>query len=336
MRAFRTLAATVVAVALLGTACSPGGSDDPDSIRIGVLPGSTQQLPELIATSQGLFKKAGLTVKTVNMKSGPEGVTLLMAGEVDLVATPPGAVLPMSERVTIVAGQQRNLGMELVRRKGFKDSETKKPFPEVMKELAGAKIGIPAMGGYGQVLLEEMYAQSGESPGKANFVAVGTGQTQISALSTGQVDLTFSNPIAAATLKERDKGETLVLSRDVPKINNFPEMVYATKRGASGNTKKAIATYLGAVEEAMDWSKNPANTKALAAEMTEGFGIKDPSVATAVAEAFSPSGGNQVGQYGLDVDRAGFDSLVAFMVENKLLKKSVGYDKAVGLIKPTP
>ncbi|MGW4202397.1 ABC transporter substrate-binding protein [Streptomyces sp. NPDC004726] len=337
MKAIRSWAgAAAAATLLLTTACSSdsGSSDGRTTIRVATLPGSTQAIPEIIAKSQGMFKKAGLEVETVNIKSGPEATTLLIAGDVDITPTVTSTVLPAIDRVEIVAGQTKNIGSELVRRKGYEDAAAEKPYPQNLAGMAGAKVGVAAIGGYFQILTEQMYREAGVDPAKVRFIGVGGGQTQMGALSSGQVDVTIANPIVTTTLVNSGKAELLVRTRDVPSIKDFPEAVYVTKRGLSDEKRADLAKYLGAIEEAIAWSKDPANQQAFAADVAKAFGFKDKDTAKIVSQIFAPDQGNQIGQFGLGIEKSGFDALSAFMLENKLIKKPVTYEQAVKTITP--
>jgi NitT/TauT family transport system substrate-binding protein len=338
MKAIRSwVGAAAAATLLLTTACgsdSDTASGGETTIRVATLPGSTQAIPEIIAASQGMFKKAGLKVETVNIKSGPEATTLLIAGDVDITPTVTSTVLPAIDRVEIVAGQAKNIGSELVRRKGYQDAAAEKPYPQNLAGMAGAKVGVAAIGGYFQILTEQMYREAGVDPGKVKFIGVGGGQTQMGALSSGQVDLSISNPIVSTSLINSGKGELLVRSRDVPSIKDFPEAVYVTKRGASDEKRADLAKYLGAIEEAIEWSKDPANQEAFSADVAKAFGFKDKDTAKIVSQIFAPDQGDQISQFGLGIEKSDFDALSAFMLGNKLIKKPVTYEQAVKPVTP--
>ena len=67
----RPFVGTVIAAALLLSACGGGGRPNDGSVAIGVYPASALSLPVYVAVQQGMFDKEGLHVELIDGKNGP-------------------------------------------------------------------------------------------------------------------------------------------------------------------------------------------------------------------------------------------------------------------------
>ena len=94
----RPFVGTVIAAALLLSACGGGGRPNDGSVAIGVYPASALSLPVYVAVQQGMFDKEGLHVELIDGKNGPELISGLIGGTTDLAVGAPGTVVPAIEQ----------------------------------------------------------------------------------------------------------------------------------------------------------------------------------------------------------------------------------------------
>ena len=160
----RRLAGVVAAVAIavaatgIGTAGaqSSGKSSAPVNVRLGYFPNVTHA-PALVGVDQGLFQKAlgTNTLETKTFNAGPEEVTALLAGALDIGYIGPNPSVNAyaqsnGEAVRVVSGAASG-GANLV----------VKPEITKAKDLVGKKVASPQLGGTQDIALRTWLKEQG-------------------------------------------------------------------------------------------------------------------------------------------------------------------------------
>ncbi|KRF10392.1 ABC transporter substrate-binding protein [Nocardioides sp. Soil796] len=320
--------AAVLTVATL-SACSGSGGED--TVRIGYIAGATASIPDIIAEEKGFFADHDVEVKMVNTNNGPSLVTLLLSGGVDVTWAPTSVALAATDKVSVAAGNVRNYGFEFLQRKGYDDESAAKGYPENVASLKGAKIGVSATGSYAQEIATHILKEAGVDEDDVTFIGVGVEGTALGALKSKQIDVLMAGTITSAKGETEGIGTTLVSTLDVPELAGLPESIYAVKRDADDKTLDKAGRYLAAIKDAMDWAHDPANADELGDILVKSFKLEGDA-ADLVRKEWPATGDDLIGEYRLDFDEKGYDTLVDILVDGGLLKKPVSYDDAVNLI----
>jgi len=160
----RRLAGVVAAVAIavaatgIGTASaqSSGKSSAPVNVRLGYFPNVTHA-PALVGVDQGLFQKAlgTNTLETKTFNAGPEEVTALLAGALDIGYIGPNPsvnayVQSQGQAVRVVSGAASGGAYLVV-----------KPEITKAKDLVGKKVASPQLGGTQDIALRTWLKEQG-------------------------------------------------------------------------------------------------------------------------------------------------------------------------------
>lgn len=192
-KARTTVAMAVVAALLQGVASSVSAQACPkvSTVRIQEWTGDIINIVPWVAEAKGLFKKECLDVKFVPMVGGPLGIQAIVAGSIDFSNNPADNIIrPRSKGVDvrITSNMYTGAPMALVLRSGVEIPSMSRGYPAIMKDLAGKKIGVTALGGTMEALVRTAFEGAGMDPMSATFVAVGGVGTAVPALKAATVD----------------------------------------------------------------------------------------------------------------------------------------------------
>ncbi|KRF10393.1 ABC transporter substrate-binding protein [Nocardioides sp. Soil796] len=327
----KRVVALAAAVLLVPALASCSGDDD--SVKIGYIAGATVPIMDVVAEEKGFFEARDVDVEKVTAANGPSLVNLAVAGGLDVTWAPTSNVLAASSQVEVVSGALRSYAFEMIQRNGYDDAAFDKAYPENLKELSGARIGVSATGSYGQVIAEQMLREAGVDPGDVTFVGVGVEGTSLGALKSKQIDLLMAGPVTTAKAEVDDIATSLVGTRDIPRLAQLPEDMYVVKKGADDKTRDKASRYLAAIQDAITWSNDPANAKELGEILAKHFELEG-DLAALVAEQWAPTGGDLINEFRLSIDPKGYEAINKMLVDNGLLKAPVAYDDLVRQIEP--
>lgn len=209
MRAtLRRYALTLMAVGCVGsvTACGSGASSaDAGTVRFGAFR-TIGNTGVTTAELNGYFKDQGLKYEPIYSESVPATLQGVISGDIDIATSVPavyfGAIGNGSCVKTLMPMASNDYN--LVAQKSLK-IDASAGFPEVLKQLEGKVIGVPARGGGPETLLRTWLRQAGLNPDTAvSFVAVGVGGSAITAFTSRKVDAMLSTSANEPRLGEFD------------------------------------------------------------------------------------------------------------------------------------
>lgn len=178
---------SVVAAALLLAGCSGGNA--PEASEGGATHLTTAYLPlagfapYTIAESEGIWKKHGLTVETVNVQSPADGLSAVVAGKMNMAIVNVGAVgaaITQGLPIKIIAAGYWDLdsmGVYVA-----KDSPI-----QSLGDLAGKTVGLGATKNNFEAVTDDALSQAGVDPANVNFTLIPIGDTA-NTLKAGRVD----------------------------------------------------------------------------------------------------------------------------------------------------
>jgi NitT/TauT family transport system substrate-binding protein len=188
-----------------------------------------------VGADTGIYRKHGLNVETVYMRTGPLAVSALAAGDVQVVLTSSNAVLNIAagglDVVIIGTLFNRPEGDFMAR------PEIKKP-----EELKGKQIAIQSIGGGGWAnnMIAMDYLGLDSDRDNIRFIVFGDQPSRIQALETNRAQASWMGSTFSAPLKKKGYTVLLDLSRaPIPYV------------GASLVVRKSIAHQEAKTYEAM-------------------------------------------------------------------------------------
>ena len=175
----RPLAASaLLACAMMCAAPALAGAEDL-TVGMPTTPPNIVHTPVLIAQDLGLFKKEGVTVKTVALEGGIKVYRAMLAGNID-IGMVPGAVTISG----VSKGAQAKLF--LANTPKFEASMIVRDNIKTMADLKGKRIGIQQPGGFADINSHAVLRAAKIDPKEVNFVTIAT--DDVPALVANQVD----------------------------------------------------------------------------------------------------------------------------------------------------
>ena len=299
-----------------GTSVDSGPAADlePIVVRQACAPTATA-VPSALGEQNGLADEYNISFECVQVAQGPDTITALVAGELDLAGFTAANVFTVLDQ---------GLDLKIFRQStnvDFFDIIVSPDFPlpnegdgweGVMKDLQNARIGVVARGAAAEVLARGLYTQAGLDPDQATYIATGLPNTTLASLSNGEIDaaLTFEPGITLAV----DQGIAVqpfsIQDGTGPELFNWPGLFIAAAPDSIAENPELYQRYMDYNTAANEYATDPANFDEVVA-FAGDFLALDPDVATEVMT-------RSLAQIDVDgtVDPAGLDAQGTFYNES--------------------
>ena len=183
----------LAAIALF--AVSAGSAQAADHVRIAAFQSSGINFPIYVALSLKLFEKHGIEPELIYGK-GIQPTNMLLSSAVDFggIAVEHGiTVISKGQDLKLLVLNQTLPPFTLVVRNGVPTPNLNKPYPGMIVDLKGLKLGISTPGAGTDLTLRLILAEGGLDPQQdVRIVPVGEPSTQIAALKNGVIDGTMA------------------------------------------------------------------------------------------------------------------------------------------------
>jgi NitT/TauT family transport system substrate-binding protein len=263
-RALRTRLPMIATALTLVTALSScsllGGEDDPaesssggdkglekTTVSVSIMK-TTDLAPLHLAMQEGYFEDEGLTIKTVDAKSGGESTQKLVAGEVDIAyssytpffgAEDKGAAKALGGIKLVADASSAGPGSCVV--VALPNSSVKS-----VQDLAGKRVAVTATGTISDLLVNSTLKTNGVDYQSIQWVATPFPATA-DALKNGLVDAAFATePFIAAT--ERNAGAVPVFDTATGPTADMSTAGYASTGNFTKENPKTIAAFQRAMQ----------------------------------------------------------------------------------------
>jgi NitT/TauT family transport system substrate-binding protein len=274
-------------------------------------------MPLYIAIDAGYFAEKGIAVDLITMKGGPAAANALISGDVDVaisLAETPIKMREIGKDLRVLALLQDRNPCVLVVPAASKATK--------LADLKGKKIGVTATGSLTDLVARAYIRAQGLQDSDFELIGLGSGATVTTALERGQIDaaMTFTPFL---TKMESEK--------TVRVIYDFRKEVYpgqaALIRGSDlgGPLEPMLRNFAAALMKA---SKTLREDRPLVSKIARHyFPDMNPQLLDSmiVAETVDTPVFSRDGK----LSRADFDSLIEFLLKNKLINKQEKYDDIV-------
>lgn len=190
-----------------GSSDGGGGGKGP---KVKIMVGGIDKviyLPAMLAQRLGYFKDEGVNVELLSEPAGIDATTSLVAGNVQGVVGFYDHTLDLQTK-----GKQVESVVQLARTPGEVEIVSNKAAGslESPRDFAGKKLGVTGLGSSTDFLTKYLGVHAGVSTDKFTDVAVGAGQTFISALQQGSIDGGMTTDPTVAQILDKKLGKVLV------------------------------------------------------------------------------------------------------------------------------
>lgn len=168
-------------IAFAGIIAVPGLASAQQEITIGLptSPPNVVHMPVIVAQDLGLYKKYGITVKTVALPGGVHVFRGVLAGNID-VGLAPGTVSAV--------GRSKGASTKIISANlyKFEASMVVRDNVKTMADLKGKRVGINDPGGFADIISKSVLRTAKVDPKEVSFVSIAT--EDVPALVADQVD----------------------------------------------------------------------------------------------------------------------------------------------------
>ena len=235
-------------------------------LRVGVLK-IGGQANAWLAQEQGFFKKRGLDVDLVFIRSGSEGVAAIQGGSLDMIITIPGFA---------IIGNERGLGLVMVLQNQVAAATPPDSAALLvgadsgitsLTQLAGKLIGINALHAQEVVSAQAVLRKAGVPREQIKYIEVPYA-AMAEALKRGDVQAVVPVEPFVTTAVQRGIGKVAAWAYN-DAIPQQPTGAYFAKRAWAEANRAALARYREAIDEANAWLlSDPTRARAAVSQFT--------------------------------------------------------------------
>ncbi len=257
----------VLAVAALSVAggCGSGAGGENRPLRVQVFTGAYSSIPVHVAVEQDFFRGRGLKVELLPANSSSAAIAALIGGSMDIVESAPDLVMANIDKgidLKYLAGNESTNYVTLVVGNHVPLRRAELGYTQIMRGLAGRRIGVNAIGGTVYLAAVLMLEDAGMSAEDVYFVATGSAATTLSAWRAGAVDaqMTFA-PVPELLETLGVARRVLVLADDGPPALRYRGLYggWVTSGAFLERHPARAQAFIAALRDAIDWIREPAN-----------------------------------------------------------------------------
>ena len=258
IRRFRSVLATALLVLLLGP-CLVIAAELP-LVRIAHGAFNEKLAALWIAGEHGFYRKHGVNVEVINIRSGPQTMAAIASGDIQIAYTIPGTVLSAA-----AAGMDAVFFGGIVNRADGDFVVT--PSIARAEDLKGKKLGVQSIGGGVWSLAMLALEHLGLEPSRDKIMVLVLGDQPIltQAMATGKIDAAYLGYTFSTLLKE--KGFRVLLDIGKAPIA-YQGLALAARRSYVQQNGAIIDAVLRGTLEGVAFIQKPANRDAALKSLT--------------------------------------------------------------------
>jgi ABC-type nitrate/sulfonate/bicarbonate transport system substrate-binding protein len=272
---------------------APSSGTAPTVVKVACTP-SMGLVPQAYMMKSGLDVKNGIKLECINVTTAPQQGALLVAGGLDVTNLLPTNVYTfLDSGIPVVAFLpiQNGTSFDILVRKGFPLPDQGSGWQGVMRDLAKAKIGVPAIGAAGEDLAKGLFQQADVSTTSATYIATGAPATTIAALTNKSVDaaITFEPGISEAISQGvATQPFSLIGGTGPASMSGWGGLLYATTKSYAAAHPTTLKEFEAAYEAALSWMTNPSNHSQVV-QFAQTYLSVTPAVAESIVTHNLPS-----------------------------------------------
>ena len=181
-----------------------------------------------LGAEQGLYRKHGVNIEVINIRSGPQTMAALVSGDIQVAYTIPGSVVSAATSgldVAFFAGIVNKADGDFIAVPSVRSAE----------DLKGKRIGVQSIGGGVWSMAMLAIEHLGLEPGRDRMTVMIVGDSPVLAqsLESGGIEATYLNYTHSRALKE--KGFPVIARLWVKR--RFPIKAWQRRRGVAISSK---------------------------------------------------------------------------------------------------
>jgi len=220
-----------------------------------------------VGVEQGFFRKHGIHVEVINIRSGPQTIAAMASGDIQIAYTIPGSVLSAAAGgmdVAFFGGIVNQADGDFVAAPGIRKAE----------ELRGKRVGVQSIGGgvWSLTMLALEYLGLESTRDKILLMVVGDQSVLTQAMATGRIDAAYLGYTFSALLKE--KGFPVLLDIGKAPIP-YQGLALAARRSYLRQNPQIVDAVLKGVLESVVFIQSPSQKQVALNALVRKLRLKD-------------------------------------------------------------
>ncbi len=222
-----------------------------------------------LGAEQGLYRKHGVNVEVINIRSGPQTMAALVSGDIQVAYTIPGSVVSAATSgldVAFFAGIVNKADGDFIAVPSVRSAE----------DLKGKRIGVQSIGGGVWSMAMLAIEHLGLEPGRDRMTVMIVGDSPVLAqsLESGGIEATYLNYTHSRALKE--KGFPVMLDLGKAPIP-YQGLAAATRRGYLKQNPQIIDGLMRGFAETVSFIHKPANKEIVIRSLVKNLRLRSPN-----------------------------------------------------------
>jgi len=220
-----------------------------------------------IGAEQGLFRKHGVNVEVINIRSGPQTMAALVSGDIQVAYTIPGSVVSAAAGgldVAFFAGIVNKADGDFIAAPTIRNPE----------DLRGKRIGVQSIGGgvWSMAMLAIEHLGLEPNRDKMTIMIIGDSPVLAQSLESGGIEATYLNYTHSRSLKEKNFPVLLDLGK-APIL--YQGLAAATRRGYLKQNPQTIDSLMRGFVETIAFIQKPTNKEAVLKSLVKNLRLKN-------------------------------------------------------------
>ena len=270
LRAWKSRLSTVLfSLALLHPVCAVNtGAAELPLVRIAHGAFSEKVAIMWVGAEQGIFRKHGVHVEVINIRSGPQTMAALASGDIQVAYTIPGTVVSAVTGgfdVAFFAGIVNKADGDFI-------ASTQVRGPE---DLKGKRIGVQSIGGgvWSMAMLALEHLGLEPNRDKLTVMIIGDSPVLAQSLESGGIEATYLNYTHSRSLK--DKGFPVLLDLGKASIP-YQGLAAATRRTYLRQHPQIIDSLMRGFVDTIAFIHKPSNKESVIRTLMKGLRLRNP------------------------------------------------------------
>jgi NitT/TauT family transport system substrate-binding protein len=240
---------------------------EPPNVRIAHGAFSEKIAALWVGAEQGLFRKHGVNLEVINIRSGPQTMAALVSGDIQIAYTIPGSVVSAVTGgldVAFFAGIVNRADGDFIAHPNIKSPE----------DLKGKRIGVQSIGGgvwsMAMLAIEHLGLDTGRD--KMTVMIIGDSPVLAQSLEQGGIEATYLNYTHSRALKE--KGFPVLVDLGKAPIP-YQGLAAATRRSYLKQHPQIADSLMRGFVETVSYIQKPANKETVVKSLAKNLRLRN-------------------------------------------------------------
>ncbi|HEX6947463.1 MAG TPA: ABC transporter substrate-binding protein [Acidimicrobiia bacterium] len=295
---------------------------EPSTLSVGVYPGTLLSLPDYVGVEKGIFAEHGIELDMVTMSSGPENIAGLASGTLDVTGVSADLVMQANaegQDLAVLVEKWPASIYTWLARTDWATPNAGAGYPDVVKDFAGARVGVTARGAQTELITRAFLSDAGLDPETSvDYVAVGAGAAAIAAFQADQVDIMVAfEPSQSILIHSQGIAKPVLDLRAGEGPDYFAvwsNLSQVGDRAKMDADPDVYRRYRAAFIETIEWMQDPANEDEVIA-IAQGLIDLEPEVVEIMVR-------ENLGIYGTVYRCAAHENLGRYLVTTEQLEEA--------------